>query len=98
MTIPDRPRPLQEAADDATQIHGMWMGISTAVVSAGLISLTASNLIAATLGIVPGLLAMVSTALGAHVVVRAGEPLVTPVTDPRDNDGHPLVSTPPDLT
>jgi hypothetical protein len=28
---------------------------------------------------------------GPHIVARAGEKHVTPIADPRDNDGNPLV-------
>jgi hypothetical protein len=70
------------------------MGASTAIISAGLISLTTSNLIYALLGFVPGVLAVVATALGARAVVTDGTPLVTPVADPRDDQGRKLSPTP----
>lgn len=95
MTDTNRPQPLQDAADDATRIQGLWMGVSTAIVSAGLISATTSNLVLALLGLIPGALALVAAMLGAHAVVANGTPLVTPVADPRDDLGRPLVPAAP---
>jgi hypothetical protein len=95
--VPDlnRPQPLQDAANDVTTAQGLWMGASTAIVSAGLISATTSNLIFALLGLIPGALALVATMLGAHIVVVNGTPLVTPVSDPRDGLGRLLLPAAP---
>jgi hypothetical protein len=71
------------------------MGVSTAIVSAGLISVTTSNLILALLGLIPGALALVAEVLGARAVVVNGTPLVTPVSSPRDDLGRPLMPAPP---
>jgi hypothetical protein len=94
MTDTNRPQPLQDAANDATRIQGLWMGVSTAIVSAGLISATTSNLVLALLGLIPGALALVATMLGARAVVTNGTPLVTPVSDPRDDKDRPLLPAP----
>lgn len=97
MTDANRPQPLQDVAVDATRIQGLWMGASTAIVSAGLISVTTSNLILALLGLIPGALALVATGLGACTVVTNGRPLVTPVADPRDNLGRVLLPAVPPI-
>lgn len=91
----ERPQPLQQVADDATRVQGLWTGISTAIVSAGLISLATNNLITAILGLIPGLLALIGTIFGVQAVATKGAPLVTPLSDPRDADGHPLVPAVP---
>jgi len=89
-----RPEPLHDAATDVATTQGTWMGVVTALVSAGVITASTGQLITALLGLIPGILAIVATAIGAAGTARAARPKVTPVTDPRNNDGTPLV---PDL-
>jgi hypothetical protein len=81
--VPERPQPLQEVANDAIRVQGLWVGVGTALVSAGLLSFVANNLISALFGLIPGVLALVGTILGARAVVTNGTPLVTPVSDPQ---------------
>jgi hypothetical protein len=95
--VPDRPQPLQTVAADAVRVQGLWVGLSTALVSAGLVSYAANNLITALFGLIPGVLALVGTMLGARAVAINGTPLVTPVSDPQDHLGRPLLPAPPVL-
>jgi hypothetical protein len=67
------------------------MGIATTLVSAGLISISASNLITALFGLIPGALAASGTILAARHVAKSAGPLVTPVSDPQNNQGRRLV-------
>lgn len=87
--------PLADIAVDVSRVQAMWVGASTAIVSGGVITLATSDAITALLGLIPGLLALAGTILGARQVAAVGEPLVTPVSDPRDNEGRKLVPAPP---
>lgn len=94
MGINDRPRPIKTAADQLKS----WLGFATLVVGgaagAGINLLTdeQANAITALLAAVPGVVGTVTVLLTAFGIVRRSEPLVTPMTDPRDNDGTKLVS------
>jgi hypothetical protein len=92
--ITTRPRPLQDIAAEVSRAQALWMGASTAIVSAGFITLATSEIITAFFGLIPGLLAVLATILGARHVADSGEQLVTPVSDPQDNQGRSLVPTP----
>lgn len=95
-TEPSRPQPLQSIANDVSVTAGLWMGIATTLVTAGLISINTSNLITALFGVIPGALAAFGTVLAARHVAKAGALVVTPVLDPRNNAGQRLVpETPP---
>lgn len=86
-----RPQPLADAAADVTKIQAPIVGLITALVSGGLIGLTTSHWIVALIGLVPGFLALLGTIVGAGQVVNVGAPLVTPLSDPRDDSGQLLV-------
>lgn len=81
-STPRRPHPLQDIALDMSCSRGIWMGLLTALVSTGAISLSTSNALYSLVGILPGVLALLATALGAHGVANAGESKVTPISDP----------------
>jgi hypothetical protein len=84
MTAPSttRPQPLQDIALDMSCGRGVWMGLLTALVSTGAISLSTSNALYSLAGLLPGVLALLATVLGAHGVANAGESKVTPISDP----------------
>lgn len=94
MPTSPRPTPLADAANDVTYLHSWWIGASAAVVSSGIITLSTGNLIAALLGLIPGLIALIGTIVGARVVVSTATPLVTPLSDPVDNLGRKLLPAP----
>lgn len=77
-----RPHPLQDIALDVSTGRGIWMGLLTALVSTGAISLSTSNALYSLAGVLPGVLALLATVLGAHGVADAGESKVTPISDP----------------
>jgi hypothetical protein len=70
------------ALDDTGGSRGAAMGLITALVSAGVISIASGQLWTLILGMVPGALAMAATIVGGYGVVKRGEPLVTPIEDP----------------
>lgn len=82
MSPTTRPTPLRDVVLDVALSRGVWMALITAVVSAGGISLATGNKLTAIAGLLPGALVLLSTFLGAHGVATAGEPKVTPVSDP----------------
>jgi len=96
MTTTDspRPEPLKALIGEASTINGLMMGVLTALVSAGLITVQTSNLVTALFGLIPGALAVAATVLGARALAVAGRAEVTPVSDPMDDEGQRLVPRP----
>lgn len=94
MRISNRPRPVKAAADELKT----WLGFATLVVGglggAGVNLLTddQANAVTATLAAIPGVVGTVTVLLTAFGIVKRSEPLVTPMEDPRDNDGVQLVA------
>ena len=94
MNIDTRPRPVKAAADELKS----WLGFATLIVGgaagAGINLLTddQANALTALLAAVPGIVGLVTVLLTAFGIVNRSEPLVTPMEDPRDNDGTKLVA------
>lgn len=94
MGINDRPRPIKSAADQLKS----WLGFATLIVGgaagAGINLLTddQADAVTATLAAVPGVVGTITVLLTAFGIVKRSEPLVTPMEDPRDNDGTQLVA------
>lgn len=86
-----RPQPLRDVASGVAA----WLGtLSSLVVSAaswGIITAATSDAIVGLLGLIPGVLAAGITAWAAIRSAIKGEPLVTPMSDPRTDQGEPLV-------
>lgn len=93
MGINDR-RPIKTAADEIKK----WLALATLLVGglggAGVNLLTdeQANALTAFLAAVPGVVGAVTVLLTAFGIVKRAEPLVTPMVDPRDNDGTQLVA------
>jgi hypothetical protein len=94
MNIETRPRPIKAAADQLKS----WLGFATLIVGgaagAGVNLLTddQADALTATLAAVPGVVGTITVLLTAFGIVKRTEPLVTPMEDPRDNDGTKLVA------
>jgi uncharacterized BrkB/YihY/UPF0761 family membrane protein len=86
-----RPRPLMEAAGVVSRITATVATVVTMLVGWGVVSLAQQDAIEGLLGAIPGLVTLISTILAAFGVARRAEPQVTPVSDPRDDLGTPLV-------
>lgn len=88
-----RPTPLDDAASRTAKIVGTLSALVTAVAGAGiaLISAEQASALTALLGAIPGAVALVGTAVAAFRVRDIAKPDVTPVEDPRANDGTALV-------
>lgn len=93
MQIEARPRPIKDAAETMRAWVGLAAAFITAAGSGGI--LLSSDQVTALQGVLAALLPIVSAvsvALTAFGIRKRSEPLVTPMTDPRDNDGTPLVA------
>jgi hypothetical protein len=91
----ERPQPLRDAAIDTTGTHGSVMGLVTAAVSAGLIGGTTGSVLLALLGLIPGVLSLVTAFLVSYKTAIEGELLVTPVSSPMLRIDGTLVSLVP---
>lgn len=85
--------PLQSIASQVSKWTGFLTATATAAAGWGILSVAQGDAVTGLLGAVPGALAWIGTALAAFGVVRQGEPLVTPVADPRSNDGAQLTAS-----
>ncbi len=88
-----RPAPLDEAAGRVARVVGTLSALVTALSGAGIavLSTEQANALTALLGSIPGLVTLVAVAIAAFRVRTIAKPDVTPVEDPRANDGTPLV-------
>lgn len=93
MTTPTepRPRPIYAAAVDVSRVTGLLGSILTALTGWGILSAEQGDALVGLLGAIPGAVSLVFAVLVAFHVVRRAEPLVTPLSDPRDDAGRPLV-------
>lgn len=85
-TTPNRPRPLRVAAS----IVGGLTALVAGLVGSGLLTTAQGDTLT-------GVITAVVAALGAFGFVVTTERKVTPVTDPRDHDGRPLVPAEPTI-
>lgn len=83
--------PLLDIAAEATRWVGIIGALVTAAVGYGILTLAQGDAVTGLLGLIPGIVAAVSNAMTAFRVARRGAEVVTPVADPRDNDGVRLV-------
>lgn len=86
----ERPRPLRDAASRLSQVLGIAGALITGLVGWGVLTAAQGDAVTGLLGLIPGVVTAVVAVLSAFGVVRAGEPQVTPLSDPRDDDGTPL--------
>lgn len=88
-----RPTPLDDAASRVAKVVGTLSALVTAVSGAGiaLITVEQATALTALLGAAPGIVALAGAAYAAFRVRDAAKPDVTPVADPRDNQGNALV-------
>lgn len=82
--------PLKTAAAAAAKIWAAIGGIVTGLTGVGIITADQNTAVQSLLVAVGVFVAAVSSVLAAFGVRRQAEPLVTPVADPRDDDGQKL--------
>ncbi len=85
-----RPRPIKAAADQLTKMFGLAGSIITALVGWGILTAVQGDAVDGLLGAIPGVITAITTALTAFGIVKTAEPLVTPISDPRNEAGVPL--------
>jgi hypothetical protein len=86
-----RPRPLADIAGEISRWTGFAATIVTAATGFGLLTAAQGDATVGLLGLLSGIPAGVFTVLAAFGVVRRGEPVVTPLSDPRDAKLRALV-------
>jgi hypothetical protein len=91
MRIKLRPTPLRDVAGTVGKWTTLAGSLIVALVGFGLLTAVQEDALVGLLGLIPGLLTAVTSALVAFGIVRQAEPLVTPVSDPQDNAGRSLV-------
>lgn len=93
MRSEQRPTPLDDAARRAVKIAGTVSALLTALAGAGISLLTVeqADALTALVGATPGLIALAGAAMAAFGTAATAKPDVTPVDDPRDNQGNHLV-------
>jgi hypothetical protein len=91
----NRPRPIKVAADKLSKVLAVAGAFVTALAGWGILSVAQQDAVTGLLGAIPGVVTAVTTVLTAFSIVRRAEPLVTPMSDPRDNAGAPLAAPSP---
>lgn len=89
--LTSRPRPIQQAAGIYVRYVGITAGYTLAFAGWAILTLAEATPTVALLGLVPGLTGGLATAATAYHIIRRAEPLVTPLSDPRDSRGLPLL-------
>jgi len=86
-----RPTPVRDvAARVATWTAGAG-AIVAALVGWGVITATQGDAVTGLLGAIPGVVTYIAAAIAAFRVAAKAQPLVTPVSDPRNNAGVKLI-------
>lgn len=88
--MPVRPVPIRDAFKSVGSTIALLGSVATGLVGWGVLSVAQGDALSGLLGAVPGLVTLVTALLAAFGVVRASEPAVTPLADPRDNLGREL--------
>src|SRR5687768_4722394 len=86
-----RPRPILDAFKSVGSAIAFAGSVVTSLVGWGVLSATQGDAVNGLLGAIPGAVALVTALLSAFGVAKAAEPKVTPVEDPMNNAGQPLV-------
>lgn len=89
--IRTRPRPIMDAFKSVGTAVAFIGSVVTSLVGWGVLSATQGDAVNGLLGAIPGAVGLVTALLSAFGVVKSAEPKVTPVDDPRNNAGQPLV-------
>ena len=80
--LPDRPRPLFDALRTVGMAVALAGSVVVSLVGWGVLTAAQGDALSGLLGVIPGLIALVTAFLAAFGVVRKAEPAVTPVADP----------------
>lgn len=91
MTFPERPRPLRDAAKEASLAVGLGGSIITALVGYGILTVAQGDAFTALLGLLPGVVTGITAVAAAFRTANNGEQRVTPIESPLSAAGEPLV-------
>ncbi|WP_199444445.1 hypothetical protein [Umezawaea beigongshangensis] len=94
LDLSTRPRPLVAAARGLGGAITALGSIVAALVGWGVVTAAQGDAITGLLGVLPAVVTAVTAVLVATGIVRQAEPRVTPLVDPRDDTGVPLVPIP----
>jgi hypothetical protein len=83
--------PLKDVASKAAALWTTVGGLLTALATVGVITADQNTTLQIVYGAIGTIIAAATSALAAFKVRKDGEPLVTPVADPRSNEGDRLV-------
>jgi uncharacterized membrane protein YuzA (DUF378 family) len=86
-----RPTPVRDAAAGVAKVTAVIGALITSLVGFGVLQAVQGDAVTSLLGAIPGLVTLVTAALGAFRVAAKAQPLVTPVSDPQNNAGVRLV-------
>lgn len=87
---PDR-NPLRAIAGSVSKVVGILSALVTSLAGYGIVTVVQGDAVTGLLGAIPGVVTLVGTVLAAFQTATKGEEQVTPMSDPRANDGTPLV-------
>lgn len=87
---PDR-NPLRSVAATVAKVTGLLATLVTALAGYGIVTAVQGDAVTGLLGAIPGVVTLIGTVIAAFQTATKGEEQVTPVADPRANDGTPLV-------
>lgn len=93
MTSTGRPRPLKAAANKVTQTLGMLTALVVAAAGFGIVTAVQGDALEGLLGAIPGAITLIGNVLMAFGIVSRAEPLVTPISDPRNDNLERLTAT-----
>lgn len=98
--ISSRPRPLKAEATQLVKLLGVSGSLALALVGWGVLTQVQGDAVVGLLGAIPGVVNAITTVLTAFGLVRRVEPLITPISSPRNNAGQDLVpaSSPGDFS
>jgi hypothetical protein len=83
--------PLRDIAGETARWVGIVGSLVTAAVGYGILTAVQGDAVTGLLGLLPGIVTGVANTVTAFRVAERGAQVVTPMIDPRDSDGTPLV-------
>lgn len=87
---PDR-NPLRSIAGSVSKVVGVLSALVTSLAGYGIVTAVQGDAVTGLLGALPGIVTLIGTVIAAFQTATRGENQVTPLSDPRANDGTPLV-------
>jgi len=83
--------PLTDIAGEVSRWVGILGSLVTALAGYGILTAAQGDAVTGLLGLIPGVVTGITTAIAAFRVAGRGAQVVTPVADPRNDSGQQLV-------